>query len=211
MAKINVNLEAFYGYSCGCHGHGSKESIEMEVNEVEFEALQKLGTKEISCEAVINAIENGEKELISLHERLEEKFYYMVEEYWLYEAYNEFLYECLERHMKQDISDGLYQPTDSEDDFDDEDYYEDEDYEDDFEDDDEDFDDDEDDDFDDDFDDEDEYFEDDFDDEDEESYDLDEYYNWVKEHDHYFVAERVGLDLGACRDEEVDYIITFSE
>ena len=20
MAKINVNLEAFYGYSCGCHG-----------------------------------------------------------------------------------------------------------------------------------------------------------------------------------------------
>jgi hypothetical protein len=207
MAKINVNLEAFYGYSCGCHGHGSKETIEMEVNEVEFEALQKLGTKEISCEAVINAIENGENELISLHERLEEKFYYMVEEYWLYEAYNEFLYECLERHMKQDISDGLYPPTDSEDD-EDEDYYEDEDYEDDFEDDDED---DEGDDFDDDFDDEDEYFEDDFDDEDEESYDLDEYYNWVKEHDHYFVAERVGLDLGACRDDEVDYIITFSE
>lgn len=30
-------------------------------------------------------------------------------------------------------------------------------------------------------------------------------------HDHYFVAERVGLDLGACRDDEVDYTITFSE
>ena len=165
MAKINVNLEAFYGYSCGGHGHGSKETIEMEVNEAEFEALQKLGTKEISCEAVVNAIENGEKELISLHERLEEKFYYMVEEYWLYEAYNEFLYECLERHMKQDISDGLYQPTDLEDD----------------------------------------------EDEDEESYDLNEYYNWVKEHDHAFVAERVGLDLDACRDDEVDYTITFSE
>ena len=194
MAKINVNLEAFYGYSCGGHGHGSEETIEMEVNEAEFEALQKLGTKEISCEAVVNAIENGEKELISLHERLEEKFYYMVEEYWLYEAYNEFLYECLERHMKQDISDGLYQPTDSKDDFDDEDYYEDEDDEDD-----------EDDDF------EDEDYEDDYDDEDEESYDLNEYYNWVKEHDHYFVAERVGLDLGACRDDEVDYTITFSE
>ena len=166
MAKINVNLEAFYGYSCGGHGHGSEESIEMEVNEVEFEALQKLGTKEISCEAVVNAIENGEKELISLHERLEEKFYYMVEEYWLYEAYNEFLYECLERHMKQDISDGLYQPTDSKDDFDDED---------------------------------------------EESYELNKYYDWVKEHDHYFVADRVGLNICACRDEEVDYTITFSE
>ena len=200
MAKINVNLEAFYGYSCGGHGHGSEETIEMEVNEVEFEALQKLGTKEISCEAVVNAIENGEKELISLHERLEEKFYYMVEEYWLYEAYNEFLYECLERHMKQDISDGLYQPTDSKDD-EDEDYYEDEDYEDedyeDFDDEDEDY--------------EDEDYEDDYDDDDEESYDLNEYYNWVKEHDHAFVAERVGLDLDACRDDEVDYIITFSE
>ena len=193
MAKINVNLEAFYGYSCGCHGHGSKETIEMEVNEVEFEALQKLGTKEISCEAVINAIENGEKELISLHERLEEKFYYMVEEYWLYEAYNEFLYECLERHMKQDISDGLYPPTDLEDD-EDEDYYEDED-----------FDDDDDDDF------EDEDYEDDYDDEEEESYELNKYYDWVKEHDHYFVADRVGLNICACRDEEVDYTITFSE
>lgn len=192
MAKINVNLEAFYGYSCGCHGHGSKETIEMEVNEVEFEALQKLGTKEISCEAVINAIENGEKELISLHERLEEKFYYMVEEYWLYEAYNEFLYECLERHMKQDISDGLYPPTDLEDD-EDEDYYEDEDFDDD----------------DDDFEDED--YEDDYDDEDEESYELNKYYDWVKEHDHYFVADRVGLNICACRDEEVDYTITFSE
>jgi hypothetical protein len=29
--------------------------------------------------------------------------------------------------------------------------------------------------------------------------------------DHTFVAERVGLDLGACRDDEVDYTITFSE
>ena len=90
----------------------------------------------------------------------------MVEEYWLYEAYNEFLYECLERHMKQDISDGLYQPTDSKDDFDDED---------------------------------------------EESYELNKYYDWVKEHDHYFVADRVGLDLDACKDDEVDYTITFSE
>ena len=118
----------------------------------------------------------------------------MVEEYWLYEAYNEFLYECLERHMKQDISDGLYQPTDSEDD-EDEDYYEDEDFDDD--------------DYEDDDDDDD--YEDDYDDDDEESYDLNEYYNWVKEHDHYFVADRVGLNICACRDEEVDYTITFSE
>lgn len=85
MAKINVNLETFC-YGCGGHGHGCKETIEMEVNEVEFEALQKLGTKEISCESVANAIENGEKELISLHERLEEMLYYMLDEDWLCEV-----------------------------------------------------------------------------------------------------------------------------
>jgi hypothetical protein len=92
--------------------------------------------------------------------------------------------------LKQDVSDGLYPPTDSEDDEDEDEYYEDEDFDDD-----------------DDF--EDEGYEDDYDDDDEESYDLNEYYNWVKEHDHAFVAERVGLDLGACRDDEVDYTIIF--
>lgn len=85
MAKINVNLETFC-YGCGGHGHGCKETIGMEVNEVEFEVLQKLGTKEISCESVANAIENGENELISLHERLEEMLYYMLDEDWLCEV-----------------------------------------------------------------------------------------------------------------------------
>ena len=28
-------------------------------------------------------------------------------------------------------------------------------------------------------------------------------------HDHTFAAERVGLDLDACRDDEVAYTITF--
>ena len=42
-----------------------------------------------------------------------------------------------------------------------------------------------------------------------EDYDLDAYYEWVcgNGHDHAFVAERVGLDLDACRDDEVDYTI----
>ena len=34
------------------------------------------------------------------------------------------------------------------------------------------------------------------------------YYDWVKEHDHEFAAERVGLDLDACRDDEVNYTIS---
>ena len=193
MAKINVSLEALYGFSCGGCGHGSEETLEVEVNEKELEALQKLGTEEISCKAVVKAIENGETELQSLHERIEEEFYYMVEEYWLYEADNECLYECLEEHIKQDIDDGIYTPATSDDecfdchcmaiesDNEDEDCYDDEDCED-------------------------EEYDEDYDDE--EQYDLDAYYDWVKEHDHEFVAERVGLDIDACRDEKVNYTIT---
>ena len=30
MSKITVDLEAFYGYSCGFQGHGSNETIEVE-------------------------------------------------------------------------------------------------------------------------------------------------------------------------------------
>ena len=75
MAKINVKLQAFYGFSCGGCSHGSEETLEVEVNEKELEALLKLGTEEISCKAVVEAIENGETELQSLHERLEEEFY----------------------------------------------------------------------------------------------------------------------------------------
>ena len=45
------------------------------------------------------------------------------------------------------------------------------------------------------------------DNDDERNYDLDAYYEWVKEHDHWFIAERVGLDLDACYDDEVTYTI----
>ena len=100
MANIKVNLEAFYGYGHG-GSHGSKDAVEIEVTEQELEALKKFGTKEISCEEVVEAIENGETVLQSLHEQLEEKFYYMVEEYWLFEAYNEFLGENLEKYIKR--------------------------------------------------------------------------------------------------------------
>lgn len=193
MAKIKVGLNAFYGCGHGGSCYGSNENIEVEVNDQELETLRKLGTEEISCEAVVEAIESGDTTLQSFHEKLEEKFYYMVEEYWLYEADNECLYESLADHIKQDINDGLYTPVMSENDEDDydidlieeeepdndnedldeDDYEDDEDYED-----------------------------------NEENYDLDAYFDWVKEHDHEFAAERVGLDLDACRDDEVDYTIS---
>jgi hypothetical protein len=40
----------------GC-GYGSKETVEIEVNEQELETLRKLGSEKISCKAVVEAIE----------------------------------------------------------------------------------------------------------------------------------------------------------
>ena len=196
MAKITVDLEAFYGYSCGFQSHGSDETVEIEVSDNELAALKNLGKEQITTEDIVAAIESGDRTLESLHEQLSEKFYYMVEEYWLYEADNECLYECLADHIEQDINDGLYTPVMSENDEDDydidlieeeepdndnedleeDDYENEEDYED-----------------------------------DEENYDLDAYFDWVKEHDHEFAAERVGLDLDACRDDEVNYTINLDK
>ena len=110
MAKITVDLEAFYGYSCGFQSHASKETVEIEISNKELDSLKKFGKEKITAEDFVTAIEGGDTTLESLHEQLSEKFYYMVEEYWLYEAYNECLYECLAEHIEQDISDGLYTP-----------------------------------------------------------------------------------------------------
>ena len=183
MTKISVELSASYGYGCNGCGYGSEDTIEIEVNDVELAALKKLGKEEITAEDVEAAIAAGDITLESLHEQLSEKFYYMVEEYWLYDAYNECLEECLAEHIEQDISDGLYTPTASEDESADCDEEEDEEYDDE---------------------------DDDWDDDEENDYDLDAYYDWVKEHDHEFVAERVGLDLDACRDDAVNYTITIN-
>lgn len=194
MAKITVELEAFYGYSCGFQSHSSNETVGLEVSDSELDALKKLGKEQITAEDIVAAIESGDTTLQSLHERLEEKFYYMVEEYWLYEADNECLSESLAAALEKDLNDGIYPPVsyselmswyetgDIDDDkldflvgFDEGGYL--------------------------------------YEDQIEEKYDEfihEKYYDWVKEHDHEFVAERVGLDLDACRNDEVDYTITIS-
>lgn len=191
MAKITVELEAFYGYSCGFQSHGSNKTVELEVSDSELDALKKLGKEQITAEDIVAAIESGDTTLQSLHEKLEEKIYYMVEEYWLYEADNECLDECLAEHIEQDMSEGIYPPVtydeliewyktgDIDSDkldflagFDEGGYL--------------------------------------YEDQIEEKYDefiRERYYDWVKEHDHEFAAERVGLDLDACREDEVNYTI----
>lgn len=192
MAKITVELEAFYGYSCGFQSHGSNETVELEVSDSELDALKKFGKEQITAEDIVAAIESGDTTLQSLHEKLEEKFYYMVEEYWLYEADNECLDECLAEHIEQDMSEGIYPPVTYDELIE---WYETGDIDSDkldflagF--------------------DEGGYL---YEDQIEEKYDefiRERYYDWVKEHDHEFAAERVGLDLDACRDDEVNYTIS---
>lgn len=201
MAKITVGLEAFYGYSCGFQSHGSEETVEIEISDNELAALKKFDKEKITAEDIISAIDSGDNTLESLHEQLSEKFYYMVEEYWLYEADNECLYECLADHIEQDISDGLYTPEMSDNDEDDYDIEESEDEE--LDNDDEDLEDED--------SEEDDYEDDEDYDDEEDNYDLDAYFDWVKEHDHEFAAERVGLDLDACRDDEVNYTINIEK
>ena len=163
-------------------------------------ALKKLGEDKVSSEAVAQAIEDGDPTLEALHEKLSDAFYNMVEEYWLFEAYNECLYDCLRSSLKEDVSNGLYAaPIIDPDGFKHwkDEFEDDEDYED--------------------FDDEDECFDDDDDEDSEtipfsyEDYEIDDYYEWVKKHDHWFIAERVGLDLDACHDDEVNYTIRFNK
>ena len=192
MAKITVELEAFYGYSCGFQSHGSNETVELEISDNELDALKKLGKEQITAEDIVDVIESGDNTLNSLHEQLSEKFYYMVEEYWLYEAYNECLDECLAEHIVQDMSEGIYPPVTYDELIE---WYETGDIDSDkldflagF--------------------DEGGYL---YEDQIEEKYDefiRERYYDWVKEHDHEFAAERVGLDLDACRDDEVNYTIS---
>lgn len=192
MAKITVELEAFYGYSCGFQSHGSNETVELEISDDELDALKKLGKEQITAEDIVDAIESGDNTLNSLHEQLSEKFYYMVEEYWLYEADNECLDECLAEHIEQDMSEGIYPPVTYDELIE---WYETGDIDSDkldflagF--------------------DEGGYL---YEDQIEEKYDefiRERYYDWVKEHDHEFAAERVGLDLNACRDDEVNYTIS---
>ena len=80
MAKISVDLEAFYGYSCGFQSHGSDETVEIEVSDNELAALKNLGKEQITTEDIVAAIESGDTTLQSLHEQLEEKMWAVFKE-----------------------------------------------------------------------------------------------------------------------------------
>ena len=195
MAKIEVKLDADYGCDCCGQGYGSVKTMEMEISEAELDVLRKIGADKISRKDVVAAIDSGETILKSLHDKIDGACYYMIEEYWLFEAYNECLRDTLAETMENDIDEELYTPMSYEEFFEglkegeidleglefvDLDYI-----------------------------DEDSLLE----DEEEleyiyKDYILSIYYDWVCTHDHEFVAKRVGVDLDACREEEtIDYTI----
>ena len=198
MAKIEVKLEADYGCDCCMQRYGSTETLEIEISEAELDSLRKIGGDKISRRDVVAAIDGSKIILKSLLDKIDDACYNMIEEYWLFEAYNECLEECLSEAMENDMSEDIFTPSISVEEFieavkNNEINYEGlefgyfEDIEDDY----------------------------DLDDEDDaqyvyNSYILNEYYDWVRGNvqDHAFVAERVGVDLDACRDDEVNYTIT---
>jgi hypothetical protein len=197
MAKIKVELEAFHGYGCSGQSYSSNKTIEVEFSDKELEALHKLGSNEISSEAVVAAVEGGETALEELNDRLEEEFYYMIEEYWLFEAYNDCLSDSLSDAIVKDIEDGLYPPVSFENFvkwldcayIDDSGFLNDLTIE--------------------------YYCPDDLD-ELKVSYDdyiREKYYDWIcnNDFDHEFIANRVGLDLDACRDYVVNYTICLNK
>lgn len=194
MAQINVKLEASYGYGCSGCGYGSEEDVMLEVADNELEVLRKLGKDEVTRDEVLEAIACGDNALEELHNRIQRACFGIMEEYWLFEAYNECLEDSLRESFDEDVEAGIYTSISFEEfvemaksgdidfealhfgDFLDNDI--DFEYEDDVE-----------------------YRYD--------SYVLSCYYDWVCEHDHWFVAERVGVDLDACHDEDIiDYTIS---
>ena len=197
MSKIEVTLNAFYGYSCSGCCYDSEETIEVEVTDMELKAIQNIHESEVSRNEVLDVIENGDSLLQSLHDKLDRACYHMVEEYWLFEADNECIEDCLTNALEKDVDNGDYslpvsmeafmeQLKDGEIDFNSlrlGGYFDDSD---------------------------DDY---DFDDEEDlqcryDVYVLNQYYDWVCNHDHEFIAERVGLDLDACREENsINYTI----
>ena len=193
MAKIEVKLEADYGYGCSGHGYGSNHTIELEVSDNVLEALRSIDEDEVTREEVVEAIDGGVEVLQDMHDKIDGECFDMVEEYWLFEAYNEYLEESLQAHIEDDIEEGRYTPMSFEDfvegarnksiDFEDLrfGYYYD--------------------------------IDDMLDDEEEmeclyQSFILNGYYDWVCELNHWEAAERVGLDLDACHEEDtIDYTI----
>ena len=175
---LEVHMEASYGFSCWGGAHGTEGDGEISVSKQVLDTLLALmEAKEPMSESefgldyndIDNAIEAGHTELQQLHEELVDRFYYMDEEYWLFEADNECIDESLEPYFYQDVEDGLYEPETDED-YDPESGYE------------------------------------------PDSFEAcrDNYLEWVNSHrdDHYFVADRVGVDLSACREDDPYYIIT---
>ncbi len=190
--KITAELDAFYGYGCGGCSYGSDNTVEIKVSDKVASTLSALmeakGQEDGDCDGLSNeyieaAIEAGHTELKPLDDDLSHRLWEMIAHYWVFEADLDGMYDDLREHFDQDVEDGLYVPVADEEE-------------------------------DDEFDDDEE--EDDGENDGELTFDdcRENYRAWVFSHENdkdglWFVAERIGLDLGMVDiDIEQSYKIT---
>ena len=111
MKQITYQLDAFYGYGCNGCSYSSEEKSQLAIEDNAGQTLrQMMNDKGISEEDVLHAIEAGHAELQPVHDKLHDLALDMEARYWLFEADNECIDECLEPYFDQDIEDGLYSP-----------------------------------------------------------------------------------------------------
>lgn len=182
-----VDLEIFLGCSCSGGWNGAEKTVEVEVADdiadtiltmLENAEPDKEGEFYVSDQVLWAAVKNGHPELEPLHDDLAHRCHMMEVAYWCEEVY-ECLDESLEPYFYKDVENGLYTPETDED-------YAPEDY---------------------------------FDNPEEEDEDTvyrsftacrDNYLAWVRSHtdDPYFMAERLGIEPGAC---DSDYSFRIKE
>lgn len=192
MNKIQVKIEKYYW---ACPGsEGTSKTLIKEVPDNVFAMLKEIDAVEISSKKIAGAIKKGQSALKELHLECCNDYYNMVEDYWLYDTYNEFYEESIKESLNDDIELQLFKPEYSKEEFKENwligsidttsvkfDY---------------------------DFRYDDIVSSDDFDGL-YETYLLNSYHEWLWKHeDKYFIAPRVGLYLDDIREEEANYVIT---
>ena len=112
MKRIKVNMEAFFGYGCGGGSYGTEAKIELNIEDAAAETLNalKASGKTLDQDVVKQAIADGHAELQAVYDEIAERFYNMDEEYWLFGEQNEFLDDSLMWMIKEDIDSKKYKP-----------------------------------------------------------------------------------------------------
>lgn len=198
--KVKIILDADFGFSHSGSVY-TMDEMEYEMSQELYDYLKSIDKDSVYSSQVEAAINAGKTELKELHEKATDAFYNMVEHYWLYDGDNECELEAICGSLEEDVESGLYTLPMTMEEFieawesgkintEDSVYsYEAKDLwiklekrpEEEWL---------------------DEFYETNY-----ETHMQNLYRAWVFEHDHPFIADRVGCDLEACRDTDLNYRI----